>query len=504
VSQTLPSSRERLFIAVSALTALFLGALDTLVMSAAMPSVVSEMGALHLYSWVFSAYMFSRAVAMPVFGKLADIYGCRNLFVVAIVVFMTGSLLAGISQNMVQLVLTRTLQGVGAGGSFALVYVVLSEISAPADRSKMMSWGSVVWGLASVLGPPLGGFVVAYFSWRWLFYINLPLGIVSLAGILRYFRETRTKSAEAIIDYAGIVTMILSIIGLLLAFMLAGRTYAWRSRPVLGLLAVAILSGFLFLRVEQRARQPLLSIDFFAVRGFWTGNAAAFWCSFAIFSFSAFSPLFIQGAMGKTPASLGLAMLTLSLSWSLGAWVCGRTVERTGKRRISVFGALLLLGASGLALTFSAFTPLAAFAVALSLAGLGMGFVSLATLLTVQESLDVSALGVATATNQFARSLGGTIGVGISGSLVTARFSILLENAAVSGRYGPVDPRWIGELHHNLESLFRPEFQSQVPADILKQLQQAVGSGVSAVFWTCLLASLISVLLSTALPPKKI
>ena len=186
----IPSPRERLFVTGAALLALFLGAMDALIMSTAMPTIVTDLGGLHFYSWVYSTYFLSRAVSLPIFGKLADTYRTRSLFILSITIFVASSVLAGLSPNMGFLVVARVFQGIGAGGNFALVYIALADVSPPEERGKAMSLASFVWGLASVLGPTLGGFMVTWASWRWIFFINLPLGLASLAGISLFLVET--------------------------------------------------------------------------------------------------------------------------------------------------------------------------------------------------------------------------------------------------------------------------------------------------------------------------
>ena len=203
--------KGRFLIVASALLALFLGALDTLIMSAAMPTLVVDLGGLDLYSWVFSAYLLSRAVSLPVFGKMADLFKTKNLFLFSVAMFILSSLLAGASVSMLQLIIARVVQGIGAGGCFALVTIVLSEVSTPEKRGKMLSLSSFVWGLASVLGPPIGGFVAHYFSWQWIFYMNIPLGGISFLGICLYFRETRQNRREVSIDGWGLITLSVTI-----------------------------------------------------------------------------------------------------------------------------------------------------------------------------------------------------------------------------------------------------------------------------------------------------
>jgi EmrB/QacA subfamily drug resistance transporter len=498
--ELLISRKNRIFIIVASLLALFLGALDALVMGAAMPSIVAHLGGLHLYSWAFSAYLLSRAVALPVFGKLCDLYSSKKLFNVSIGIFLAGSVFAGISHNMTQLILSRVIQGIGAGGNFALTYIVLSDISSPENRGKMMSIASFVWGVASVLGPTLGGFIVNYFSWRWIFFVNIPVGAVSLLGIFFYLIETREKRKEVSIDYLGVLTLSTTILALLTAFLLAGRSYNWLSFQIVGLFVITAGAGLAFYHVEKRAKEPILSIDFFKLKGFRVGNGAAFFASFAIFSLSAFSPLFIQGALGKTPVQLGLAMVPLSLGWSFGALFCGQLVNLMGKRTASITGGVLLVVGCALTISFSSATSLTFCSIVLAVAGLGMGFVSIATLLLVQNSVDFSNLGIVTASHQFTRTLGGTIGIGISGSLVTVTFLKTLEKVMSFDLRQKIDPELFFKIQQNVENIFRPEIQTLLSTDVQQALQAAVGQGVMPMFWASLLSSIVCLVFSIMLP----
>jgi len=493
--------KNRRYIMVAALLALFLSALDALIMSAAMPTIVSDLGGLPLYSWVFSAYMLSRAVFLPIFGKLCDLFKSKTLFNFSIGLFLAGSVCAGISQNMIQLILSRVVQGMGAGGSFALVYIVLADISTPRQRGKMMSVASFVWGLASVLGPTLGGIIVNYFSWRWIFFLNLPVGGISLLWISLFLLETRDKRKKPAIDFLGILTLSTTILGILFVFLLGGRQFHWISPQIAGICLVAAISAVAFYRVEKVAEEPILSLRFFTIRAFSTGNGAAFFSSFAIFSLSAFFPLFIQGALGKTPAQLGLAMVALSMGWSLGALFCGQIVNRVGNRPCTLAGALSLLAGSGMALFFSPATSLWTCGCAMGLTGLGMGLVSIATLLVVQNSLDESDLGVATASHQFTRTLGGAIGVGISGSLVTAELARGIDAVAGSGSLLP--PAVSDQLRQNIDSLFQPEFQSLLSPAVQAPLNAAVADGVMMVFWAAAITSALSLALGWFLPRRQ-
>jgi EmrB/QacA subfamily drug resistance transporter len=501
--ETAIDAKRRFYIIIASLLALFLGALDAMVMSAAMPTIVADLGGLHLYSWVYSAYLLARAVSLPVFGKLADIFRSRRLYIISISIFLLGSVLAGLAQSMLQLILARALQGIGAGGNFALVYIVLADVSSPEKRGKTLSLGSFIWGLASVLGPPFGGFVVTYFSWRWIFFVNVPLGVFSLLGIAVYLVEVREKKKEAAIDYWGALTLSTTILGLLTVFLLGGRSYDWISPQIMGLSMITIAAGIAFFYAEKRAREPILSLDFFGSRSFSIGNGSAFLASFTIFSLFAYSPLFIQGALGKTPLQMSVAMLSLSLGWSVGALACGQLVNRVGQKPLTVFGSLCLAVGGGIMITFSTGTSLAACSIVLGFAGVGMGFVAMATLLVVQDSLDQSDLGVATASHQFFRTLGGTIGVGISGSIVTMTFSNAMDSLLTNG-LNNLPPDLNVQIKQSIDNIFRPEVQGLLTPEIQKTIQEAVARGVSRVFWIAFFVSVLCLILSVLIPVRTV
>jgi EmrB/QacA subfamily drug resistance transporter len=496
------SSKHRLLLILATLLALFLAALDTLIMSAVMPTIVADLGGLHLYSWVFSTYLLSRAVALPVFGKLADLFPNRTLYLISIFIFLVGSVLAGMAQNMVALTVFRAVQGIGAGGNFALVYIVLSDISEPEHRGRMMSYASFVWGLASVLGPSLGGFIVTWVSWRWIFYINVPIGLLSMAGIWFFLKETREKRQIIEIDYAGILTLIVAILSFLTIFLLGGREFDWASAPILGLSALFVVSAVGFYAAEKRSNEPILCFDFFRLRGFSSGNGLVFFSSVAIFALSAFSPLFIQGALGQSPFQLGIVMMFLSFGWSAGALYCGRQSNRWGEKPLSLAGGVILVAGCTMAVRFTAATSLWTCATAMGMAGVGMGFTSIATLLIVQNSVEKTDLGVATSSHQFSRTLGGTVGIGICGSLVTARFARVADALNASDLQGIIPVVVMDQIRQNFENFFRPDVQQQLLPEAQSILHNAIGNCVIDVFWLALIAALICLGFGLFLPEK--
>ena len=321
------TDKSRIWIIGAALLALFLGALDALVMSAAMPTIISELGGLHLYAWTYTAYFLSRAVSLPVFGKLSDLYSTKGLFLFSIGLFLIASIAAGASPSMKFLVAARVFQGIGGGGIFALVYVVLSDISTPADRAKTLSLASLIWGVASLVGPTLGGFIVTWCSWRWVFFINIPLGIPSIIGITLFFKELRKKTAQSHIDFAGVALLSGFILGFLTLIMVGGREFAWISPPIIIIGVVTCACGAGFYLAEKYAKDPILDFKFFRYPTFVIGNSLVFCASFSIFALFAYAPLFLQGTLSQTPLQVGYAMLSLSLGWSLGSIIAGRKIQ---------------------------------------------------------------------------------------------------------------------------------------------------------------------------------
>jgi EmrB/QacA subfamily drug resistance transporter len=500
VSPPLPE-RAKALVLIAALLAVFLGALDALIIGAAMPTIVADLGGLELYSWVFSAYMLARAVSLPLFGKLADLYSTKKLFILALAIFLIGSVPAGAVRNMAELILLRAIQGVGAGGNFALAYIVVAEVSPPSERGRTMGLISFVWGISSLLGPLLGGLIVTYLPWPWVFYLNVPVGAVAIWWVSRYFQESRAKRAEAPVDYLGACALTTGVLSLLMAFLLGGKDPGgWHSPEVLGLGALTVLASFLFYVAERRAVDPILPLGFFRVPSFTLANGAAFFSSFAVFSLTAFIPLFLQGAMGKTPAELGVLMVPLSLGWSAGALTCGRLVGRLGEKAASLTGSLLMGGGTALTLTFGAATGLLYFSTVLFGIGVGMGFVSLSTLLTVQNSLTEMDLGVATSSHQFARNLGGTVGVGVCGSLVVHQVDQAMASLMRSSLRTDFPPELATRAATDIQNVLRPEFTESLSGPVMTALRTAIGKGVQAVFWASLLVCVISLILCVMLP----
>jgi len=360
--------------------------------------------------------------------------------------------------------------------------VVLSDVATPGQRAKTISFASAVWGIASLVGPTLGGFIVTWFSWRWIFFINIPLGLVSFYGIAVYFQEFREKTAGKSLDLWGAILLSGFILGLLTLIMTGGRELPFSSTPYILIAVATIISGISFFMVEKRAENPMLNFDYFKNPSYAVGNVLVFFASFAIFSLFAYAPILLQGALSQTPLQVGYAMLSLSLGWSIGSLLAGRNMNWIGHKRATLIGAVLLVIGTGMTLGFSRSTDVTECFVAFFVVGSGMGFVSLTTLLVVQDSVEPANLGVATSFHQFSRTMGGTIGVGLCGGIVTDR---LITELTVAGQNLP--DTLIGMLKESM-------------AGMEAMLQDAVLNGVYLALIIVFVVSVINLGLSLLLP----
>ncbi len=374
-----------------------------------MPTVVASLGGLDHYSWVFSAYLLTSTASVPLWGRLSDLYGRRRLYLTAITLFLVGSMLAGISQSMLQLILFRALQGLGAGGLIPLALTIIGEIYTLAERTRMQAVFSSVWGVSSIAGPLIGGFITDSISWRWVFYLNLPIGLVA-AFVVHRTLPSHVPSRKATVDWQGGLLLFLSTTLLLVA--LSEVSLLW------AVLALASIVAFAY--VEQRATDPILPFVLFRNRIVSVATAVGFLAGMALFGTIAFIPLLVQLNTGGSATSAGQILTPLYLTWVLASIVAARLLLRVGARVSTVVGTSAVFVAT-MALPWLAVGSSRASVFAdIALMGTGLGFAMLSLLLAVQHSVARSELGVATSLNLFARSIGGAVGVAIMGAILAA------------------------------------------------------------------------------------
>jgi EmrB/QacA subfamily drug resistance transporter len=400
------------------MVAMMLAALDQTIVATALPTVVSDLGGISQYSWVFTAYLLASTVTVPLYGKLGDLHGRRPLFLAAIVIFLIGSALCGIAQGMTQLIVFRAIQGVGAGGLIPLALATIGVIVPPRDRGRYQGLIGATFASASILGPALGGFIVDNSSWRWIFYINLPIGGLALLVISLTMPRRRERQAHSI-DYSGAALLASGTTALLLALVWGGAQYPWGSSHVLIALGAAAVLLAAFGLVERRAREPIL--PFHVLRNPIVASSVICMAlvGMAMFGTITYVPLFVQGVIGTSATSSGVVLTPMMLGAVTTSFLTGQWVSRTGRyRQNAILGPVVLTIGMLLLWRMDVHTTNTQAAVAMVVAGIGLGSMMQVFVLSVQNAVRRADMGSATALTQFSRSIGATIGVTVMGAIV--------------------------------------------------------------------------------------
>ncbi|MGI8421105.1 MAG: MDR family MFS transporter [Gaiellaceae bacterium] len=430
---------------------LLLAALDQTIVSTALPRIVSDLGGLSSYSWVFTAYLLATTVTVPLYGKLGDKYGRRPLFVLSIVIFLGGSALCGLAQNMPELVAFRAVQGLGAGGLFPLTLATVGEIVPPRDRGRYQGLIGAVFAASSIIGPAVGGFIVDNASWRWVFYVNLPVGGLALVVIWLTMPRSERRDEHSV-DWLGAGVLAAGTAALLLGLVWGGGQYPWLSPQVLGSLAAAAVLLSAFAVVERRVREPILPFALLRNPIVSASVASMGLVGMAMFGTIAFVPLFVQGVIGTSATSSGVVLTPLILGAVGMSLLSGQWVSRTGRYRANAIAGPIVLGAGMLLLwRMGVDTTNAQAARNMVVAGIGLGLMMQVFVLSVQNAVPVRSIGIATALTQFSRSIGQTLGVTVMGVIVNQGLPRGVRQGATLHR---LPPRARGQLASALHPAF--------------------------------------------------
>ncbi|MFB7105029.1 MDR family MFS transporter [Streptomyces hydrogenans] len=473
-------SHRTVLVAIGALLlGMLLAALDQTIVSTALPTIVSELGGMEHLSWVVTAYMLASTAATPLWGKLGDQYGRKKLFQAAIVIFLIGSALCGIAQNMPQLIGFRALQGLGGGGLMVLSMAIVGDLVSPRERGKYQGLFGAVFGATSVLGPLLGGFFTEHLTWRWVFYINLPIGVVALFVIAAVL-HIPVRSTRHTIDYLGTFLIASVATCLVLVASLGGTTWAWDSPQIIGTALLGAVLLVWFVRVERRAAEPVLPLKLFRIRTFTLVSVISFVVGFAMFGAMTYLPTFLQIVQGVSPTMSGVHMLPMVVGMLLTSTASGQIVSRTGRWKVfpvtgTAVTALGLLLLHRLTETSSTWEMSAYFFVF----GAGLGLVMQVLVLVVQNAVGYEDLGVATSGATFFRSIGASFGVAVFGTVFTSRLTHKLEDVfAQAARAGTELPPGTGPAQVAAD----PRAIGRLPAELRPEVLHAYATSITDVF----------------------
>ncbi|MFJ2777463.1 MULTISPECIES: MDR family MFS transporter [unclassified Kitasatospora] len=468
------SPREIRLVMVGLVVTMLLAMLDNLIVGTAMPTIVGDLGGAEHLSWVVTSYTLATAASTPIWGKIGDLYGRKGTFLTSIVIFLAGSALSGLSQNMNELIGFRALQGLGAGGLMVGVMSIMGALVPPRDRGKYQGMFAAVMALATIGGPLVGGFITDHLSWHWTFYINLPLGVVALAVVVVTLKLPKVRS-KARIDYLGAVLLTTGITSLTLITTWGGQEYAWGSKQILGLAALAAATLIAFCYVEQRVQEPMLPLDLFKNLNFTLVSLIGFIVGFVMFGSTVFLPLYQQTVQGASATNSGLLLMPMMFGMLVVSLVVGQAVTKTGKYRIfPIIGTIVMTVGMALLSTLSTETSSFTSACWMVVLGAGMGFLMQITMLVAQNSVELKDMGVASSTATLFRTIGGSFGVALFGALFNNRVTATMKERlgdAASGGGAQADP---GQMS--------PAALRALPAPVQDAYHHAVANGMHTVF----------------------
>ncbi|MCY8316633.1 multidrug efflux MFS transporter MdtP [Bacillus vallismortis] len=485
---------KRTLLITGLVIAMFFSALDGTIVGTAMPKIVGDLGGLSMMTWLTTAYLLTSTTVVPIAGKLADLLGRRIVYVSGLIIFMAASALCGMANNMTELIIFRGLQGIGGGIMMPMAMIVIGDLFTGKQRAKFQGVFGAIYGLASVIGPQIGGWIVDSLNWKWVFYINLPVGIIAVIFIARGL-QGRQQTGPINFDIAGIFTMIVGVVSLLLALSFGGKDYAWGSWQILGLFALALIGIVSFIIVESKAKEPILPMYLFKNRTFTFLNLIGFFMSIGMFGAITFVPFFMQGIVGVSASESGTIMTPMMISMIITSIIGGQLVYKIGIKPQIITGMLIMAGGFLLLTTLDLDTSKLIATSYMAIIGLGMGLVMPILTLALQESFSKEELGVVTSSSQFFRSIGGTFGITMLGAVMNARSGNLLTDKLVP--YLDSLPAQASSFADQLKSMIdtNPQglLQSLFSPDALKQIPAAFSSHIMPILKTSLMDSLHSV-----------
>ena len=478
---------------------IFLFAVDATIVSTSMPTIVARLGGLELYSWVFSIYMLTSALTTPIFGKLSDLFSRRNLMLVGIGIFVLGSTLCGAAQSMEMMVLFRAIQGLGGGAIYALSFIIVGILYPDEQRAKMQGIISGIWGISSILGPLAGGIIVEHWSWRWIFFVNLPITAAASGLIVLGLKEKETEKRKPKLDLLGGATLLCGLMVLFYALSQSAQARQPLNAELLAILVIALVILVIFFLIERRAEEPLIPLDLFHLKLFTVCVLVATLASMGVFGAISYLPLYLQGVVGISASRAGLVLVLLSLAWTGGSLLAGYWINRVGYRFVALVGMALLAFGYGLFIVPALQGGIIAVLFGASAIGVGMGVANLTTLVAVQTAVSVHRIGVATSTLMLFRTFGGAFAVSLMGTVLLNRMQGGLEQLGASA--GVSLSAAVREKVVNPQNLLEPATRALIPADLLPKLVDILTHAIWYAFLTGFILMLMGIVASLFMAP---
>lgn len=468
-------TRNELLVTAGVMAGIAVAALDSTVVGTAMPTIIGQLGGIEQYGWVFSAYLLTATTTVPVFSALADAHGRKPIFLIGLALFVGGSVLCGLSSSMLQLIIFRAIQGLGAGAVQPIAFTIVGDIFEPARRARMQGFFSSVWGVSAIIGPALGGLITGTIGWRWTFYINVPVGMLA-AFLIWYALHEHVERREHRLDWAGAVLLTAGV-ALLLLGVSEGSSGGFANPLVIGMLGAAALLLVAFVRNERGAAEPLIAFDLLRRPIIGAGLAVSVLAGVVMFGLTAYLPPIIQGVHGGTPLAAGLGVGAMSIGWPIAAIIAGRAMLRFGSRPVVIVGTAMLVVGTAVLTQAPRIEPLWFQALGAAAVGVGMGLVSTALLVSIQSVVEWRQRGQATGLVQFSRTIGGAVGTGLMAAILAS---------AVGAR---------------ASEILDPIGRGSIPADELAAIRDSLAAGLGLIFVILLVTAAVAFALAVRFMP---